>query len=1149
MVVQPVQEAGNRQEAFVAAVLLAAATVLAASGIWWAAPVVAVVGAAGLLMLRRSAGVAAPAVAVALDAIVLGLAVAAQDPAFSIWQLPNQWVHLLRFTVAGSVAMVLVQIAATAALAVLGGRALTWRERSAIVLVPLLFNLVLSLGNGGMMHDLGSLLTGGIPAPEPVDLVVGRCAVLFVVGEGVTGLLRSLVAGSFPRDPRIHALLLGTAVHAAMAPSIADLPQVAEALGPIQPLVAVTAAALAQAGLWAIVHIVTGLTIDAINGTPPTFAAAQAQWRSGALKGAIYGGVFMGIVLLAAAVLRIQDLGGIVATAPYLPGALAGALLFPLAQTIIASADGTPPFFGRLQRNYRRRRSYLRGAVVGVGVAVFLATGLRDESGLARFTAMALVGATAYAGVDAFADLVLKLQHRRKVLESWRVYWLGMVLGGVVAGALGWYFDAAQIAVVSAKFWAYADQTYAASGRPILSFTTYPLFNKFGAVDIGPVASGTRLFFNESLSGVINWAIAAPLFSINFFVLAALFQRSLSPLKQLFSPQGVVGLVEQAVRVLRWGLWMAPVINTFLRQSPDPSWYNQDGAVRTGAATLAQMFLPDGAFRDWSLSAFTGLLAYDWLRVIIWFDHMGLRVATLVNLTFIGGDRLDERAARFTGHAGRTRVIPEGIRRFATWAPLLIPFYIPKGPAWDRAWTGAEAIRNTAPPLAPAVTSLVGAYLLAAVAVGLMTWRVARRWDGRSGSAGIVAPGTPRALLHGPSSFGLSNGCLSVDLTADGRGFTTVAGAVRRSFPIDITRRPSDPLQLRGPFVYLRDAGPVSTSPAWSLGFQPTRRAGDDYAVRQADPNRIVIRNTVAGIRAEASVSLADHEPIERFALRLSNLGDRPRTIEVTSFRELAIHEAGAYARDPDFNAMHVESWFVRPLHAVLARNRLLRDPATHRMSHETCFHAVKLGPGMTLLGYEDSRTRFIGPGGLRDPQGLQAARRPQAGGRGLALHLRSGREPRSRGRAAAERRGPPALRYRTGRHRDRRRTAGGAAARRRGAGRGPAAHDAAPQAADRTRPDAGFGLALRLPRARAAGADARDPAALGARAGQPDRLRGRGVERGRDPLVQCQRPPERPDPVPLRIGADRNAGPVDLCRRPRDRRRRYGGLRAVPTA
>ena len=87
--------------------------------------------------------------------------------------------------------------------------------------------------------------------------------------------------------------------------------------------------------------------------------------------------------------------------------------------------------------------------------------------------------------------------------------------------------------------------------------------------------------------------------------------------------------MEQGVRVLRWGLWMAPVINSFLRQSPDPTWYNQDGAIRTGVAIGANVTQSPTDFRQFSLAMFTGLLAYDWLRILIWFDHMGLRVATL----------------------------------------------------------------------------------------------------------------------------------------------------------------------------------------------------------------------------------------------------------------------------------------------------------------------------------------------------------------------------------------------------------------------------------------------------------------------------------------------------------------------------------------
>ncbi len=41
------------------------------------------------------------------------------------------------------------------------------------------------------------------------------------------------------------------------------------------------------------------------------------------------------------------------------------------------------------------------------------------------------------------------------------------------------------------------------------------------------VDGGVRLFYDESLSGVIQWVFAAPLFSINLFFLTALVQRSL----------------------------------------------------------------------------------------------------------------------------------------------------------------------------------------------------------------------------------------------------------------------------------------------------------------------------------------------------------------------------------------------------------------------------------------------------------------------------------------------------------------------------------------------------------------------------------------------------------------------------------------------
>ncbi len=67
---------------------------------------------------------------------------------------------------------------------------------------------------------------------------------------------------------------------------------------------------------------------------------------------------------------------------------------------------------------------------------------------------------------------------------------------------------------------------------------------------------------------------------------------------------------------------------------------------------------------------------------------------------------------------------------------------------------------------------------------------------------------------------------------------------------------------------------------------------------------------------------------------------------------------------------MHVETVFVGPLNAIFARNRLLRSARADR--GETSFFAVKPGAGTELVGYEDSRIRFIGEGSLLKPTGCE---------------------------------------------------------------------------------------------------------------------------------------------------------------------------------
>ncbi|MGO8834061.1 MAG: GH36-type glycosyl hydrolase domain-containing protein [Roseiarcus sp.] len=962
-----------RGSSFAPAATLAGA-VLIACGVWASLSLqswllAAIFGAAGLALWRFVLKLQPfSPTHIALDAAAFAIFAIMRNDAAGFWQLAGPWSDVPRFNVAGAAIAYTIYIGGSVTALLTRYRPLLVAEALGLIAIPFLFNLIVTLGADWHMRELGALLSPDVPRSFQGQVAVGRAAVLLFAAEAMGQTYSIIGTGRLKRSPRLHALAVLSAAFGALTPLIANLAQ-----GVSQPLLAIPVstviAALAQSALWTIVYVMTGMTLDLINGRPPNFRGAYGHWRTGAVKGAIYGGVFMFLVLVLAAPLREPAFVALAKANAMLLAPIGGALAYPLAQTLVGSADGTAPFFGRLRDSYRDRRAYARGVVAGIGAVWALTAGLSDASGGARFCALFVVGALAYSGVDLAFDAARIVSGERRKLQTWRVYGLALVIGGFVAGALGWYFDTAQINVVTSKFWAYADVNYRLTGRPLGDYTVYPLFNKYGQINLGEVAGGVRLFYSESLAGVINWSLAAPLFSINIALLSALMERSLRPIKGLVSAGGLGGLVEQAVRVMRWGLWMSPIINSFLRQSPDPTWYNQDGAVRTLVSIGADIGLPHPDFRAFSLAVFIGLLAFDWLRVLIWFDHMGLRVATLVNLTFVGGDRLDEAAGRFVGHAARTRAIPDGVRRFATWAPLLIPFYIPRGAEWDKAWTGAEALHNAGGPWPGPVRVLAAAYALAGLAMALGALIIAGRAREKLGPAGPALAGAPAALGESPQAFSFNNGAIGVDLLRDGRGAVFVLGAARDSFAIDLTRRPLDPLQSRGPFFYISEDGQAP----WSIGYEPSRRAGS-YSVEATGRASLAIANEIGDLAARMEVGPDAQGAVLSWRIRLADKSGRARRLRLTSFAELAVHETGAYARDLDFAAMHVETFFVARLNAILARNRLLRSPRAGR-SEMAFFAARPLSPGVRLVGYEDSRARFIGEGSLANPTGIGAGR------------------------------------------------------------------------------------------------------------------------------------------------------------------------------
>jgi len=103
---------------------------------------------------------------------------------------------------------------------------------------------------------------------------------------------------------------------------------------------------------------------------------------------------------------------------------------FPLLKTVVESFDGSPPFLQRFGKSYRDPVLYLRGAVVGLGVGLWIASAMSDEAMASRAGFGFGVGVMAYAGVNLLRDFVLaqRGQGRRQSARVYLVqgYWVGL---------------------------------------------------------------------------------------------------------------------------------------------------------------------------------------------------------------------------------------------------------------------------------------------------------------------------------------------------------------------------------------------------------------------------------------------------------------------------------------------------------------------------------------------------------------------------------------------------------------------------------------------------------------------------------------------------------------------------------------------------
>ncbi len=226
-----------------------------------------------------------------------------RNDSLGFWQLPGPWADVLRFDPPGATIALIVYAGGSILALIAGARGLRLIEALTLIAVPFLFNLLITLGADWHMADLGAVVTGGAKLPFPVQAAIGRALILWVIGEAILILINLISVNRLPRSARGHALFALSGAVAAATPLVANAAQWV-----VQPFLAIffssACAALAQAGLWAIVYLLTGVMLDWLSGRPPRFETAWEHWRTGFVKGAIYGALFMGFILIAALILR-----------------------------------------------------------------------------------------------------------------------------------------------------------------------------------------------------------------------------------------------------------------------------------------------------------------------------------------------------------------------------------------------------------------------------------------------------------------------------------------------------------------------------------------------------------------------------------------------------------------------------------------------------------------------------------------------------------------------------------------------------------------------------------------------------------------------------------------------------------------------------
>ncbi len=218
-------------------------------------------------------------------------------------------------------------------------------------------------------------------------------------------------------------------------------------------------------------------------------------------------------------------------------------------------------------------------------------------------------------------------------------------------------------------------------------------------------------------------------------------------------------------------------------------------------------------------------------------------------------------------------------------------------------------------------------------------------------------PASPSAPY--PQVHCLSNGSYSLLVSASGSGYS-------RWRSLDLTRwRADTTLDNWGIWFYLRDE---LSGRLWSAASQPMAAPPDRQQVAFF-PHRAEFERRDGEISSRLNLVVAADDDVEIRRLTLTNHGDQPRLLTVTSYAEVILAGQDVDRRHPAFNRLFIESEYVEEGQILLFHRR----PRSAKEKPVYLAHFFTLpDEQVRVTGFETDRARFLGSGGSpRSPAAL----------------------------------------------------------------------------------------------------------------------------------------------------------------------------------